>query len=126
MHFFIVAVVDVSYGERYKEYGAEWTPSMLCKGVAYIGYATFILSTACFTLIMQQRYLGITYPLHKREISVASADDYKLANLIPASASFCFTLILETKLTQFTLATIRTFFFSFFLGGRGESHWFYH
>ncbi len=61
VNFYIVAVVDVSYGEGHKECGAEWTQSMLRKGVAYIGYVAFILSTACFTLIMQQRYLGITY-----------------------------------------------------------------
>ncbi len=119
---FVVAVVDVSYGERYKEYAAEWAQSMLCKGVAYIGYLTFILSTACFTLIMQQRYLGIAYPLYKREISTVVAVGYVLMNFFVASTCYFVTLIMESHSEALQLKPI-CFIYAHPLGG-WKSNWF--
>ncbi len=90
----VVAVVDTWYGTSYKRYADEWPESVMCKGVAYIGYVSFILSIGCITLIARQRYLGIAYPLHKRKIPRVAAFAYVFLIFIISSACVLITFLM--------------------------------
>ncbi len=118
--YFVVAVADVWYGDLLSS--AEWAHSMLCKSVAYVGYVAFVLSTACFTLIMRQRYLGIVSPLLKREISMAIAVWYILGNFLAASVCYVGTLIIDSLSEAVHLNPV-CFIFAHPLRG-WKSYWF--
>ncbi len=89
----VVAVADAWYGVSYKRYAVEWKESVMCKGVAYIGYVAFILSIGCMTLIAWQRYLGIVYPLYKRKIPRLAAIAYVFLIFIISSACVLITFL---------------------------------
>ncbi len=98
----VVAVADVCYGISYKRYAVEWTESVIskgviCKGVAYVDYVAFMLSTGCMTLITRQRYLGVAYPLHKRHTSKRFAMAYVLAVFIISSACIVIIFVLSRQ-----------------------------
>ncbi len=93
----VAALADAWYGISYNHYAVQWTESVMCKGVAYIGYVTFILSIGCITLITRQRYLGIVYPLHKQNISRRFAMIYFFSSFIISSASVLVTFLLDSK-----------------------------
>ncbi len=84
--FAVVVVADVWYGVSYRRHAAEWTQSLVCKCVAYIGYEAFILSIACIALIAGQRYLGIAHPLDKRIIPRRTALTYVFVTFVISSA----------------------------------------
>ncbi len=94
---FVPGVADVYYGISYKRYANEWTQSLICKGVAFIRYVTFILSISCMTLITRQRYLGIAYPLHKRIISRRVAMAYFSTSFLISSSCVLATFLTGTQ-----------------------------
>ncbi len=93
----VVAVADAWYGISYSRFAVEWTTSVMCKAVAYIGYVTFTLSIGCITLITRQRYLGTVYPLHKRTISRRVAMMYFFSSFIISSACVLVTFLLDSQ-----------------------------
>ncbi len=99
----VPAVADVYYGSSYTHYAYEWTQSVICKAVAYIGYVTFILSISCMTLITRQRYLGIAYPLHKRNISRRAAITYISTSFIFSSSCVLATFLTSNQSGSFQL-----------------------
>ncbi len=92
-----VAMADAWYGTRYNRFGVQWTQSVMCKAVAYIGYVTFTLSISCITLITRQRYLGIVYPLHKRNIARPVAVMYFFASFIISSVFILVTFLMGSQ-----------------------------
>ncbi len=94
----VVALADAWYGINYKRYAIEWSESVMCKGAAYLGYVNFIMSIGCITLITRQRYLGVAYPLHKRNISRRFAMISVFAIFIISSASILITLLMGSRI----------------------------
>ncbi len=94
----VVAIVDTWYDTSYKRHAVEWSESIICKGVAYIGYVTFILSIGCITLITRQRYLGVAYPLHKQDISRRFAVTYFFTIFIISSACILITFLMDSQI----------------------------
>ncbi len=94
---FVTAATDAWYGDNYRRYASEWIEGVVCKGVAYLGYVTFILSIGCITLIARQRYLGIAYPLQKQNISRKFALIYVFVGFIISSACVLTTLLVGSQ-----------------------------
>ncbi len=94
----------------------------MCKCVAYIGYVTFILSIGCMTLITRQRYLGVAYPLYKRNISKRFAVTFFYTIFIFFSACVLIIFLMDSQIKSVQLNPL-CLIYAQPLGG-SKSNWF--